>query len=165
MAYSNLGTAYARAERYPEAVEAYRRALAMDGSDSMVWGNLAAVYSWMPGKQKEAVENYGHAIRLAEAASKDNPRNAYLHGDLAIYYAKTGKAELAAQRLSTALALAPDSAALHLTAAEVHEILGKRDQGVEHARRALSMGLSPQRLYRNREIAGLLKDPRMTAPR
>jgi tetratricopeptide (TPR) repeat protein len=165
MAYSNLGTAYARAERYPEAVEAYRRALALDGSDSMVWGNLASVYSWMPGKQNEALENYGHAIRLAEAASKDSPRNAYLHGDLAIYYAKTGKAEQAAQRLSTALALAPDSAALHLTGAEVYEILGKRDQGVAHARRALSMGLSPQRLYRNREIAGLLKDPRMTAPR
>jgi eukaryotic-like serine/threonine-protein kinase len=165
MAYSNLGTAYARAERYPEAVEAYRRALSMDGSDSMVWGNLASVYSWMPGRQKEALENYGQAIRLAEAASKDSPRNAYLHGDLAIYYAKTGKAELAAQRLSTALALAPDSAAMHLTAAEVYEILGKRDQGVEHARRAVRMGLSPQRLHRNREIAGLLKDPRMTASR
>lgn len=161
MAYSNLGTAYSRAARHEDAVKAFRKALDIDESDSMVWGNLASVYSWMKGKDAEAKDAFARAIGLAEAARRNDPRNAYLNADLAGYYAKTGRPALADERLNTALTLAPQSAEIQVVAAEVNEILQRREAGIRHAKRALELGFAAARLQRNQDLAGLMKDPRM----
>ena len=161
MAYSNLGTAYARTERYPEAVEAFRQALEIDDSDSLAWGNLAYVYSWMNGMDEHTVETFEHAIQLAETARQENPRGAFVHSDLALYYAKTGQPELALQRLQTALTLSPDSGEILAAAAEVYEQIGQRDMAIELAQKALELGFPRQQFQRNPEFADLLNDPRM----
>jgi tetratricopeptide (TPR) repeat protein len=163
MAYSNLGTAYSRAKRYEDAVKAYQKALELDDKDWMVWGNLAYVYSWTDGMSQQAAATFQHAIDLAEAARKDSPRDAYLHSDLALYYAKTGRPQLAAQRLRTALSLSPDTGEIQAAAAEVYERLGRRDRAIESARRSLALGFPRQRLQRNPELSALLADPRMRA--
>jgi len=163
MAYSNLGTAYSRAGRYPDALAAYRKALELDDKDWMVWGNLGFVYSWIHGIDQQAKETFEHAIQLAEAGRKDNPRDAFAHSDLALYYAKTRQPQLALQRLRTALTLSPDTGEIQAAAAEVYELLGQRDKGIEFARRALKLGFPRQRLQRNPELSRLLADPRMQA--
>jgi Flp pilus assembly protein TadD len=163
MGYSNLGTAYSRAERYPDAVDAYRKALALDDKDRMVWGNLGYVYSWINGMDQQAAGTFEHAIQLAEAGRKENPRDALLHSDLALYYAKTGQPQLAVQRLRTAITLSPDTGEIQAAAAEVYELMGQRDKGIEFARKALELGFPRQRLQRNPELSRLLADPRMQA--
>jgi tetratricopeptide (TPR) repeat protein/predicted Ser/Thr protein kinase len=163
MAYSNLGTAYSRAKRYPDAVAAYRKALELDDKDWMVWGNLGYVYSWMHGMDSRAVEAFEHAIRLGEAARPDNPRDAFLHSDLALYYAMTGQPQLALARLGTALALAPGTGEIQAAAAEVHERLGDRDAAIADVRKALELGYRRQALQRRPELSSLLADPRMKA--
>ena len=161
MAYSNLGTAYSRSARYPEAIAAYRKALEINDSDWLAWGNLAYVYSWVGGQDALAAETFDKAIRLAEAAKQQSPRDPYVHSDLALYYAKTAQPELALRHVETALVLAPDSGEMLAASAEVYEIIGQRDQAVEMARRSLDAGLSWQNLKRNPELAGLLEDSRM----
>ncbi len=161
MAWTNLGTAYSRAKRYSEAVSAYRKSLAIQDRDSMTWGNLAFVYSWMPGHQKEAGAAFARAIELAEEKRKQSPRDAYLHSDLALYYAKSSNAALARQRLATALQLAPKGPEIHAAAAEVHELLGERARAVEYARQSIRLGYPRQRLERNPELASLLEEARL----
>lgn len=160
MAYSNLGTAYSRSFRYPEAVEAYRKALELNDSDWLAWGNLAYVYSWMEGLEAEAEQTFAKAIELAEAAERQDPRDPWIHSDLALYYAKTGDSERALQQLDTALVLAPDSGEILAAAAEALELLGEREKAVEQARAALAAGFDRRNLQRNPELTGLLADPR-----
>lgn len=160
MAWTNLGTAYSRAQRYAEAVNAYKKALEIDGSDPMTWGNLGFVYSWMGGREPQAREAFRKAIDLGEARRKDSPRDAFLHSDLALYYAKTGQQGLALERMATALNLAPKGPEIQAAAAETYEILGQRSQAEAAARRALALGYPRQRMERNQELAALLREAR-----
>jgi len=161
MAYVNLGTAYGRAERYSSAAAAFEKALEIDDSDWLAWGNLAYAYSWQGGMAGQALENFNRAIGLAEAARQQRPRDPFVHGDLALYYAKTDRPELARQRIETALALSPESGEILASAAEVYEIAGQRDEAIQMAQRALDKGFPQQRLQRNPELAALRTDPRM----
>jgi tetratricopeptide (TPR) repeat protein len=161
MAFSNLGTAYSRAERYPDAVDAYRRALEIDDTDWLAWGNLAYVYSWVDGMEAQAVETFDRAIALAETTRERSPRDAFVHSDLALYYAKTGRAELALQRLAAAITLSPDSGEIQAAAAEAYELVGRRDEAIELALRSLEFGYTKQHFQRNPEMSDLLSDPRM----
>lgn len=161
MAYSNLGTAYSRAERYSDAVDAYRKAIAIDDTDWLAWGNLAYIYFWMNGLDAQTTETFEHAIQLAEANRQKNARDPWVHSDLALYYAKTEKPDLALLRIETAIALSPDSGEILAAAAEVYETIGQRDKAVELALNSLEVGFSRQRLQRNRGLSKLFEDARL----
>jgi tetratricopeptide (TPR) repeat protein len=157
MAYTNLGTAYSRANRHQEAASAYKKALALNDKDSMVWGNLAFVYSWMNGMNEQTRETFSRAIQLAEAKRAQSPRDPYIHGDLALYYAKLGRTEVALERLNTALALAPKGPDTQATAAEVHELIGQRERALAFAKKSIELGYSRQRLQRNPELSAVMQ--------
>jgi tetratricopeptide (TPR) repeat protein len=161
MAYSNLGTTYSRAENYEAALDAYLKAIEIDDTDWLVWGNLAFIYSWIDADDPRIVESFNQAIELAEAERENSPRDAFLYSDLALYYANTGQEELAQQRAETAIALSPDSGEILFATAEAFEALGQRDRAIELAKSSLEYGITTQRLQRNPELAELMKDPRM----
>lgn len=163
MAYSNLGTAYSRSNRYPDAVDAYQKALEIDDTDWLAWGNLAYTYSWINGMNLQATETFERAIQLAEDAQQQNPRDPFIHSDLALYYAKTGKSELALRYLGTAITLSPDTGEILAAAAEACEIIGQRDKAIELIQQSLEFGITQQHLQRNPEFSDLLTDPRMQA--
>jgi tetratricopeptide (TPR) repeat protein len=64
MAYSNLGTAYARAGRYEDAVTAYRGALAIESSDWPAWCNLAYVLHWSTPESREVLDERDKAVEI-----------------------------------------------------------------------------------------------------
>lgn len=161
MGYSNLATAYGRAERYAEAIDALLKALEIDDTDWLAWGNLAYVYSWVNGMDSNTVSTFEHAILLAESARQKNSRDPWVNSDLALYYAKTGQPELAVERLTTATTLSPNTAEIQAAAAEAYEVMGQREKSLELARRAIELGFPSQQLLRNPEMTDLLADPRM----
>lgn len=164
MAYSNLGTAYSRGQQYPDAVNAYLKAIEIDDTDWLAWGNLAYVYSWIDATDPRVTETFKRAIELAESARQQNLRDPFAHSDLALYYAKTDQPGLSLQRLETAITLSPDSGEIYAAAAEVHELLGQRDKAIEFAHKSLELGYTRQQFQRNPELSELLHDPRMQAP-
>ena len=161
MAYSNLGTAYSRGEQYVQAVDAYLKALEIDDTDWLAWGNLAYVYSWINATDPRVNETFKHAIQLAESARQANPRDPFVHSDLALYYAKTAQPELSLQRLGTAITLSPDSGETQAAAAEVYELIGQRDKAIECVLKSIELGYTRQQIQRNPELSELLVDPRM----
>jgi tetratricopeptide (TPR) repeat protein len=115
----------------------------------------------MDGMGQQAAETFDHAIQLAEAARKRQPRDPYVHSDLALYYAKTAQVDLALQRLETAITLSPDSGEVLAAAAEALELVGNRERAIELAHRSLELGFPFQRFQRNPEVAKLLQDAQM----
>ena len=158
MAYSNLGTANSRAERYQDAVDAYLMALEFDDSDWLVWGNLAFVYSWMNGMDEQATETFEHAIQLAETARGENSRDPYVHSDLGVYYAKMGQSELALRRAGTAVSLSPDSGEILAAAAEAHELVGDREKAIALMQQSLELGYPIRNYHHNPELKALLAE-------
>jgi serine/threonine-protein kinase len=157
MAFNNLGTAYFRSVHYPEAGEAYRKALDLDARDFIVWGGLGYAYAWTPGKETEARQAFAKAIELGEAQRQANPRDAAVASHLAAFYAKSGQPSLALARIDTALALMPKGPDVQASAAEVYELVGRRDKALEAARQALALGYGRNRLERNPELTKLLQ--------
>ena len=161
MGFSNLGTAYTRVERYEDAVDAYQKAIELDESDWLAWGNLAYTYYYM-GKDDSLVnETFARAIALAEEARDNSPRDAYVHSDLALYYARTGQAELALERVETAMALDNENGEILLAAAETFEDIEQRERAIELLNRAFEAGITQQRVRRNPGLSDLLEDPRL----
>ena len=158
MAYTNLGTANASAERYEDAVDAYLKALEFDDTDWLGWGNLAYVYSWMNGMDAKTIETFERAVQLAEAARGENPRDSYVHSDLGLYYAKLGQPDLALQRAGTAVSLSPDSGEILSAAAEVHELVGEREKAIELIRQSLDLGFPIRNYHLNPEFRNLLAE-------
>ena len=161
MGFSNLGTAYTRVERYDDAVGAYQKAIELDESDWLAWGNLAYTYYYMGEDTSLIKETFERAITLAEEARENSPRDAYVHSDLALYYARTGQAELALERIETAMALDNENGEILLAAAETFEDIQQREQAIELLHKAFEAGITQQRVLRNPAFSDLLKDPRI----
>jgi tetratricopeptide (TPR) repeat protein len=161
MGYSNLGTVYTRVERYDNAVDAYLKAIELDDTDWLAWGNLAFTYYYMGEDASLINETFERAISLAEDARQNSPRDAYVHSDLALYYARTGREELALERVETAMALGEENGEILLAAAETFEDIRQRDRAIELLKKALQAGITRQRVQRNPALSDLLADPRM----
>lgn len=161
LAYTNLGTVYAREGKFNEAADAYKKALEIDDSDSLAWGNLAFVYAWMNGMNTKTIETFNHAIKLAENIRQQHPRDPFIISDLALYYAKTNQPTLALQRLRTATTLASDSPEILSAAAEAYEMLGRRDEAVRFMLSAIEHGHSRMHMWTSPELKELAKDPQL----
>jgi serine/threonine-protein kinase len=99
VAYSYLGDASYLAEDYEAAARSYERALQINDTDYLVWGNLADVYGLLPGRDAEAKAAYQRAIRGAEEWRSISPSDPEILSDLAAYRAKLGQDEEAVAML------------------------------------------------------------------
>ncbi|MEN6378950.1 MAG: glycosyltransferase [Methanofastidiosum sp.] len=61
--WNNKGFALSSQGRYPEAIEAYVKALAIDPNNAIIWNNKGLTLRKL-GKYKEAIECYDKAIKL-----------------------------------------------------------------------------------------------------
>lgn len=161
MGFSNLGTALGRVERYSEAIEALNQAIEIDSDDWLAWGNLGSVYFTLNGMDQKSQETYQRAIDLAEAARELDSRDAFVHIDLALYYAMLGNSELSNQRLNTALILSPESGEIRLLAGITLEQLGEREKAIEQILSALEFGYPREAVVIAPELVELLEDPRL----
>jgi tetratricopeptide (TPR) repeat protein len=98
----NEGLAAARVKDYRAAIAAFRRALAIDPSQHVIWANLAGAYTGM-GSFSQAADALAKAVQLS-------PQNGGYRNNYAIALAKAGKMEDAWLQLEEAARLEPANA-------------------------------------------------------
>jgi eukaryotic-like serine/threonine-protein kinase len=158
--YTDLGILLSMQGKFAEAVELYKKALALHPNDYIAWGNLASGYLWSPGGHDHAMEAYAKAIELAEVSRKETPDDPLLLAVLGGYYAAVGKADLSLPLLRKAVALDPDNPDVLFPAGEAYEIMHQRADAIRLIARSLALGYHASELQRSPELAALRSDPR-----
>jgi eukaryotic-like serine/threonine-protein kinase len=157
--YSDLAEIYKVEGNYQKGIETSKKALDLNRTNYMAWGNLGSAYLRAPNGRNEALENYMKAIDLAEAARKVSPQDSMLLALLGGYYATLGDAARATPLLRQAVALDPDSADVLYSAGDGYELLHKRDQAIPLIAKALALGYHSVQFEHEPELAALRQDP------
>ncbi|MBA3569748.1 MAG: tetratricopeptide repeat protein, partial [Pyrinomonadaceae bacterium] len=100
MTYLRLGVKHFMANRYVEAVEAYKQAIRLKPDFAGAYHNLGYVYDEL-GRYKEALESYKHAVQLT-------PNDAGMYSNMAVTYRKMGRYKEAVASCKQAISLRPD---------------------------------------------------------
>jgi tetratricopeptide (TPR) repeat protein len=159
-AYSTLAELLNTQGKFAEAVEMSKKALELDQTNYVAWGNLASAYLWSPGGHDKAIEAYKKAIEFAEASRKETPGDPDLLVALGGYYAETGQTERSLPLLRQAVAFAPKNPNILFRAGESYEILHNRGDGIQLIARSLALGYHTNQLERSPELASLRADPK-----
>jgi tetratricopeptide (TPR) repeat protein len=159
VAYNNLGALQYYGGLIPQAIDSYRRALAMNDKDFRVWGHLADCQRQLPGGSVEATRLYHEAIARAERVLEIDPQSTTALACLAEYNAHLGNRVEAERRLASALRIRPNDPELNFYGVIVCESLGDRAGALERFRRSLEEGYSLVEFERNPDLAAFREDP------
>jgi tetratricopeptide (TPR) repeat protein len=136
--YNALASLYIRKQRFPEAEDLCRKAIAMDSSQPDAYLNLARVYN-----AEHASDKALEALRAALPKGKEFPASEYYQGlqaDLAVergvaYTAKKMYAQ-AIEEYAHALDFDPSRAAIHRRLAELYLQKGDAASAALHTKEA-----------------------------
>jgi serine/threonine protein kinase/Tfp pilus assembly protein PilF len=157
-AFSALAELLTTQGKFTESVEMSKKALDLDSTDYLAWGNLASGYLWSPGGHDKAMETYRKAIELAESFRKETPNDPLLLATLGGYYAVTGQTDRSLPLLRQAVALAPDNPDVLFRVGEGYEILHDRRKAILLIAQSLARGYYANQLQRSPELASLRAD-------
>jgi tetratricopeptide (TPR) repeat protein/TolB-like protein len=158
--WSNLGTVLYFARRYPEAVEAFERAIVLAPDDGLLWLNLGDGLSRVAGRTLEATRAYESAVRTGRLALSVNPRSAETRGLVAAALARTGQTKEAREEAGRALALEPFNPNVLFFAAVVSVLGGRTDEAASRLELGLRHGLGVAEVETEPDFSGLTIDPR-----
>ncbi len=160
-AYSNLGSIYFfHDENYRNAAVMYRKALNLDSSNYLVWGNLASAYYQVPDYKDKSVIYFNRAIELAEKELKLNSRNASTLSSLASYYSMIGNRGKSIQYLNKALDMSPGDIDVIDKGIVVNETLGRRVEALKLTKEILEKGFPISKLEKSPDLKDMIKDER-----
>jgi tetratricopeptide (TPR) repeat protein len=157
--YSQLGEVFKIEGDYRQGIEWNKKALELNRTYYMAWGNLGSAYLRAPDGRNEAIKNYMKAIDLAEAARKESPQDSELLASLGGYYATIGDSAHALPLLRQAAALDPDSADILYIAGDGYELLHQREKAIPLIAKALALGYHSVQFEHEPELAALRQDP------
>jgi tetratricopeptide (TPR) repeat protein len=126
----------------------------MNPNQEIVVGNLADAYRWS-GLPEKASAAYDKAITLAYKELEVNPRNAAAMANLALYYAKAGKAIRALDFVRRARSIDANNVEYMYTEAVVRALAGQNQDAVKALRLALEKGYALADAVSNPELAAL----------
>jgi serine/threonine-protein kinase len=159
-AYSSLSEVLTAKGKFADAVEMGKKALDLNPTNYVAWGNLASAYLWSPGGHDDAMKTYRKAIELAEASRKETPGEPELLADLGDYYASMGQSSRSLPLLRQAVTLAPDNPEVLFRVGESYEILHNREGAIDLIAESLALGYHADQLQRSPELASLRADPK-----
>lgn len=143
-----------------DAVREYRRAVALDPDNWNTWGNLAAALSWQGVDTPESVRTYETATTLGLAQLKNTPDDSYVLSMMGNYCAALHQPAKALPFVRKSLALAPNDPDVQELAAESYEMLGDREEALQHLSKALQLGFSIDYVRTYPIFRALRRDPR-----
>ena len=159
VAYSNLGTMYEQEARFADAAAMYEKALAIEDTDYMVWGNLGYALSF-GAEPENAQQPFKRAIELAEKKRASEPDNTDLLTRMAGYFWMIDDTDTCSALLNEATALNPREPHVLANIGELYEDLGDRDRALEWIARAFEAGTRPQFFDQRPLLRDLVADRR-----
>jgi tetratricopeptide (TPR) repeat protein len=159
-AYSTLSELLTVQGKFTDAVEMSKKALDLDPTNYVAWGNLASAYLWSSGGHDKAMDAYKKAIELAEASRKETPGDPDLLATLGNYYASVGQSGRSLPLLQQSVALSPNNPNVLFRAGEGYEILDDRAGAIQLIAESLALGYHANQLQRSPELASLRADPK-----
>ena len=159
-ASSNLAVAYFQMRRYADSAVQFEKAVALDPSNYILWGNLGDAYYWSEGQRTKAADAYARAIALGEEKLLLNPHDAQLLSSLAMYHAMRGERKAAMDSLDASLRLQPKAPDLLLNAGIAYQQLGETERALSSLERAVSLGISPELIRDTPNFDALRDNPR-----
>ncbi|MGA7613978.1 MAG: protein kinase [Thermoanaerobaculia bacterium] len=161
LAWSNLGTAYLLAERYPEAANAFENATSLEEKRSSFWRYLGDSYRWSEQKEKASAA-YAEAIRLAREELLVNRTDAKAHVTIGASLAKTGHPLEAESEMKLARRLLPKDGHVLFVSGIVTSLAGDRDEAIHYLQQALAAGYEARLIRDEPELKNVIRDPRLT---
>ena len=156
-AFNNLGAIRAYQKRDAEAVEYYKKSVAMEPSNYVIVENLADSYRRLR-RMDDARAAYRNAMNLALAELAENPSQGYPRGFVAYCAARLGDRKRAEAEIRQALKSAPGNNLVIQNAVLTYEALRERDKAV-----AVLGSATPdllRELEQHPDLAGFRRDPR-----
>ncbi len=144
-ALNNLGNALVARQRLPEAVEVYRRAVAIEPKDAELHSNLGRAL-FLRGEPKQAVVHYLDALSL-------DPSLAKTHYNLGIALMQAGMKSEAIHHYRLALRIEPRYANAHNNLGAALAVQGELEQAMQHYRRALELDAGHAEAHNNLGLA------------
>ena len=140
-AYNNLGSLYHVDKKNEQALESFRRAIAVRPDAALSYVNMATVYSDM-GKSPEAVAALHKALEL-------DPANARACTELADIDRGAGRLLEAKALYQKAIGLEPDLAKAHAGLGAVLAALGRKDEAINAYQQAVALSPVLASVYNN----------------
>ena len=158
-AFSNLGTLDFQEGHFADAVESFRKALELDDSDYLVWGNLASAYEHA-GQEQMAQPNFQKAINKAERELQANPGDPYILCDLAGYFVGLREHSKARSLLVKVQALHSGDPDIMLRIGENYFHLQDSERALQWIEKAIEHGYPKEHLRGNPSLRPLLSNKR-----
>lgn len=133
----NLGLAYARAERYQDAAEAFETALTME-ADVNTYSNLGVIYYKM-GRMNDALAQYQEALKL-------KPDDTEVRANMAAAYVQLGRIDEAQAEYEKIVTLSPALAEAYYGLGVTYGAKGDNQKAIAAFERFLELdtGRDPQ---------------------
>ena len=129
-----LGNLHRQQENPSAALEAYKRSLDADPTNSNRWLSVGVAYRKM-GQSEKAIEYFSKAVNL-------RPDHAVPYMNLAAVYYDVGQFANAVEHLKQAIELQPDLADAQMNLGTVYGRIGQYTKAVEHLEKALGLQAS-----------------------
>jgi serine/threonine-protein kinase len=158
-AYANLANLYSAEQRYSLAADTYRKALKLNDKDYRQWGSLARALELAHGSGSEVQGLFERAASMAEETIRAEPGDARALGLLASYEVHLKRNDKAAEHVNQSLMRAPEDPEVLAQAAEIFEMLGRREEALRWIQQAMARGYAVSRIKRAPELRKLQEDP------
>lgn len=161
--YSNLGTVLFTLGRYPEAADAFRRAVSPEhGSpnDYQRWSNLADALRHVPGREEAATQAYVTTLGLLAPLLARAPDDVTLLSRAALVRAKIGQCDPALADAERARPRAMADADALFRLAHANELCGRRAAAFDDLIAALQRGYPIRLVLEEPDLVTLRRDPR-----
>ena len=160
--YNNLGTLRFFQGQYLQSVAAFERAVEMNPTFALYWGNLGDAHRWAPGPdhERKAAEAYARATQLAGDALAKSPDNVETRASRAIYLVKSGHTREALEEIGRVERTTGRPAASYFKSMVVYELAGQRDQALRDLEKSLAEGYSVREIANEPELTRLRADAR-----
>lgn len=156
--YSNLATAYFNLKQFPEAVNMFEKAAALNPNDTMTIVNLGDAYR-SSGQKDKAHDTYQQAVSLGFKELQTNSQGAGVMSQMALAYANLGESQKAETFIKRARAIDKNDVGYIYIEAETLALSGKTAEALAALQDALEKHYPAEAAEQDVELDSLRANP------